>query len=114
MRFRQAVWALVREIPAGRVVTYGQIAALLGHGRAARAVGQALKRCPPGVPWHRVVNARGGISRRANVGHMLTQRILLQQEGVRVRGGILALSRHRWEGPRASRLPRRTPRCVSD
>ncbi|MBI2524775.1 MAG: MGMT family protein [Candidatus Rokubacteria bacterium] len=113
MQFRRAVWRLVREIPAGRVVTYGQIAALLGRKGAARAVGKAMTRCPPGVPWHRVVNARGGISRRANVESMLTQRILLQQEGVRVRGGIVAISRHRWGGPGGSGLPRRTPRCVS-
>jgi len=103
MRFRRAVDGLVREIPAGRVATYGQIAALLGCPRAARAVGHAMKRCPPGVPWHRVVNARGAISLRANVGSMVTQRILLQQEGVPVRGGRMALSRHRWDGPRGSR-----------
>jgi methylated-DNA-protein-cysteine methyltransferase related protein len=80
------------------VVTYGQIAALLGYPRAARAVGQAMRGCPPSLPWHRVVNARGGISLRGNVGSMLTQRILLEQEGVRVRRGRLALDRYRWTG----------------
>jgi methylated-DNA-protein-cysteine methyltransferase-like protein len=100
------VYALVRAIPPGRVATYGQIAALLGAPRAARAVGWAMKCCPPGVPWHRVVNARGGISLRANVEGMLTQRIRLVQEGVAVRRGRVSLARHRWAGrppgPRAS------------
>src|SRR5207247_826286 len=67
------VHQFVRRIPRGHVATYGHIAACLGHPRAARAVGWAMKHCPPGVPWHRVVNARGGISRRRNVGGMLTQ-----------------------------------------
>ncbi|HET7874946.1 MAG TPA: MGMT family protein, partial [Methylomirabilota bacterium] len=80
--FHRAVYRLVSQIPPGRVATYGQIAALLGHPRAARAVGMAMKRVPPGVPWQRVVNARGGISLRANVAGMLTQRLLLEREGV--------------------------------
>ena len=63
-RFRGAVYRFVRTIPRGRVVTYGQIAALLGAPRAARAVGMAMRHCPAGLPWHRVVNARGGISLR--------------------------------------------------
>jgi methylated-DNA-protein-cysteine methyltransferase related protein len=97
-RFHAAVYGLVRRIPRGHVMTYGQIAALLGYPRAARAVGQAMRHCPSSLPWHRVVNARGGISLRGNVGSMLTQRILLEQEGVRVRRGRLALVRYRWTG----------------
>ena len=42
-----------------------------------------MRHCPADLPWHRVVNASGGISLRANVGSMLTQRLLLEQEGVR-------------------------------
>jgi methylated-DNA-protein-cysteine methyltransferase related protein len=95
--FRVAVFALVRRIPAGQVVTYGQVAALLGRPRAARAVGGAMKRCPDDVPWHRVVNAQGGISRRRHEGSMLTQRIRLEQEGVRLRRGRVPLARYRWE-----------------
>jgi len=94
--FIGAVHGLVRRIPRGRIVTYGQIAASLGRPRAARAVGWAMKHCPAGVPWHRVVNARGGISRRPNVGSMLTQRLLLEQEGVPVRRGRVSLARHGW------------------
>jgi methylated-DNA-protein-cysteine methyltransferase related protein len=101
--FHAAVYRLVRQVPRGRVVTYGQVAALLGYPRAARAVGQAMRHCPPSLPWHRVVNARGGISVRGNVGSMLTQRILLEQEGVLVRRGRLALASYRWSGGRRGR-----------
>lgn len=99
----RAVYGLLRQIPRGQVATYGQIADLLGSPRAARAVGRAMRHCPPGVPWHRVVNARGGISLRGNVASMLTQRVLLEQEGVAVRRGRLRLDRHRWRGPRGRR-----------
>jgi len=102
-RFHAAVYRLVGRIPRGRVATYGQIAALLGYPRAARAVGQAMKQVPSHLPWHRVVNAHGGISLRANVGSMLTQRLLLEQEGVPVRRGRIRLAQHRWAGPRRGR-----------
>jgi methylated-DNA-protein-cysteine methyltransferase-like protein len=94
---------MVRRIPRGQVATYGQIAVMLGWPRAARAVGYAMRHCPPGVPWHRVVNASGGISLRANVSGMLTQRLLLEQEGVPVRKGRVRLDRHRWPGSRSRR-----------
>ena len=99
------MYRLVSRIPRGRVATYGQIAALLGAPRAARAVGYAMKRCPQGdgLPWHRVLNARGGISLRANVVGMLTQRLLLEREGLSLRNGRVDLQRCRWAGPR--RLP---------
>lgn len=101
-RFDRAVYRLVRMIPRGQVASYGQIAALLGTPRAARAVGQAMKRCPAGngVPWHRVINGRGGISLRANVGGMLTQRILLEQDGIRLVRQRVDLRRYRWRGPK--------------
>jgi methylated-DNA-protein-cysteine methyltransferase-like protein len=92
------VYRLVRRVPRGAVVTYGQIAAMLGAPRAARAVGGAMRRCPDDVPWHRVVNAQGGISRRRRLGSVLTQRIRLEQEGVPLRRGRVVLARCRWEG----------------
>jgi methylated-DNA-protein-cysteine methyltransferase-like protein len=101
--FHAAVYRLVGRIPRGQVATYGQIAALLGYPRAARAVGQAMKEVPPRVPWHRVVNAQGGISLRRNVGSMLTQRLLLEQEGVVVRRGRIRLPQYRWRGPGRTR-----------
>jgi len=97
LSFARAVWRLVRRIPRGRVATYGQIAALLGRPRAARAVGGAMRNCPGDVPWHRVVNASGGISRRARMDSMLTQRMLLIREGIPLRGGRVALRRYRWQ-----------------
>lgn len=62
-----------------------------------------MRHCPAVLPWHRVVNAAGGISLRANVGGMMTQRVLLEQEGVAVRRGRVRLDRHRWSGPHAPR-----------
>jgi methylated-DNA-protein-cysteine methyltransferase related protein len=94
--FRAAVHRLVRRIPRGRVATYGQLAALLGRPRSARAVGAAMRACPADLPWHRVVNAGGGISRRLHAGSMLTQRIRLEQEGVPLRRGRVPLDECRW------------------
>jgi methylated-DNA-protein-cysteine methyltransferase-like protein len=74
----------VRNVPAGKVASYGQIAELAGFEGHARQVGYALHALPPdsGVPWHRVVNAKGEISpRSAGDSHEL-QRILLEAEGV--------------------------------
>ena len=105
--FQRRVWRLVAKIPRGRVATYGQIAAWLGWPRRARMVGMEMRHCPPGVPWQRVVNASGGISLRAAAGSMLTQRILLQQEGVELRSGRVPLTRYRWQGPRKVAPPRR-------
>ena len=102
--FDRAVYRLVSQIPRGQVATYGQLAALLGYPRAARAVGDAMKRCPHDIPWQRVVNARGSISLRANVSGMITQRVRLEQEGVPFSQGRADLRLYRWKGPR--RLPR--------
>jgi methylated-DNA-protein-cysteine methyltransferase related protein len=86
MKGRNArVAAAVRRIPPGRVATYGQIAAAIGLQNAARQVGYALHELPQhsAVPWHRVINARGEVSRRSLAGAEFTQRMLLEREGVR-------------------------------
>jgi len=103
--FRAAVLELVRRIPRGRVATYGQLAAMLRRPRSARQVGQALRGADDGVPWHRVVNAQGSISRRSRTASMMTQRIRLEQEGVVFRRGRVVLARFRWQGA-AARRPR--------
>jgi methylated-DNA-protein-cysteine methyltransferase-like protein len=103
LSFARAVWRLVRRIPRGRVATYGQIAALLGRPRGARAVGWAMRHCPDDVPWHRVVNASGGISPRARMEGMVTQRLLLIREGVPLRRGRVALARYRWRAAAGGR-----------
>ena len=102
MTFKASVLALVARIPRGRVATYGQLAALAGKPRSARAVGQVMSRAD-GVPWHRVVNSQGGISRRSRMTGMVTQRIRLEQEGVVFRRGRVPLSLFRWHGGAAGR-----------
>ena len=92
------MYRFVRRVPRGFVVTYGQVAALVGAPRSARAVGGAMRHCPDDVPWHRVVNAQGRISRRRREAGMLTQRIRLEQEGVALRRGRVRLERYRWDG----------------
>jgi methylated-DNA-protein-cysteine methyltransferase-like protein len=93
------IYAVVRRVPRGRVATYGQVAALAALPRHARLVGYALNRLPPdsSVPWHRIVNAKGQISLRANgLGHEELQAQLLRREGVRLKEGTIALLRHQW------------------
>jgi methylated-DNA-protein-cysteine methyltransferase related protein len=60
--FRRRVEALVAQIPAGRVMTYGQLAVLCGNARAARIVGGIAHFGDPGLPWQRVVNKQGGLA----------------------------------------------------
>ena len=61
-RFSNLVESLVAQIPEGRVMTYGQIAALCGNSRAARIVGGIAHFGDPGLPWQRVVNKQGGLA----------------------------------------------------
>ncbi len=92
---------VVRRIPAGRVATYGQVAAEAGLPGRARQVGYAMAALPDGsdVPWHRVVNARGEISRRSGGSAFEEiQRVLLEAEGVRFNaGGRIDLNTFRWD-----------------
>ena len=60
--FRELVYAYVAKIPSGRVMTYGQLAALAGHPRAARIVGGIAHFGPDNLPWHRVVNQQGRLA----------------------------------------------------
>ncbi len=61
-QFKERVCALVAQIPVGRVMTYGQIAAHVGNARAARIVGGIAHFGDPDLPWHRVVNKQGGLA----------------------------------------------------
>ena len=81
--FLQKVELVVSQIPAGKVMTYGQVAQCIGEG-TARLVGMALSSLPKGssIPWHRVVNAKGGISPRANPQSSLEQIQRLLGEGL--------------------------------
>lgn len=78
-------YRVVRQVPRGRVITYGSVAALAGLPGRARQVGYALAATPDhlDLPWHRVLNARGAISRRRGAPeHERLQRVLLEAEGV--------------------------------
>ena len=96
------VYAVVRRIPRGKVATYGQVARLAGLGGDARQVGYALHALPARsrVPWHRVINSRGGISLHPRDGGDVTQRLMLEKEGVRFNaGGRTDLKRFGWIAP---------------
>lgn len=111
-----AIYRIVRRIPAGKVATYGQIAALAGLATGARLVGYALHALPGGssVPWHRVVNAHGALSLiRSSPAAGVEQRIRLTREGVTfdARGRVVlerCLWRPRWDQKRT--VPARPPR----
>lgn len=105
--FNMAVWKIARQIPAGKVATYGQIASYIPPLKGispedfqafrARWAGHAMAACPPDVPWQRVINSQGKISGRPGAD---TQRRLLEAENVvfdaRER---VDLKRYGWEGP---------------
>lgn len=94
------IYHVVRQVPRGRVVTYGQVAHLAGLGGHARQVGYALHSLPEGsdVPWQRVINARGEVSPRSAPGWDAVQRRLLEEEGVAFDDrGRVDLERFRWE-----------------
>ena len=92
------IYRAVMNIPAGRVATYGQIAAMAGNGNAARVVGNALHGNPaPGIiPCHRVVNAQGRLAPAFAFGGDEAQRRLLEAEGVEVTDHHVDLARFQW------------------
>lgn len=103
-RFHRLVYRVVVRVPRGKVVTYGQVAAILGQPRAARAVGGALRALSGAflntVPWQRVISASGRCTHRDGLAASV-QRDLLEREGVRFdRLGHVDLKRVRWRGPR--------------
>lgn len=79
--FAQAVEEMVRQIPAGRVMTYGQLAALAGSPLAARIVGGIAHFGDPNIPWQRVVNKQGGLA-RGYPGGRASHKAALELEGV--------------------------------
>ena len=92
------IYARVRRIPAGRVCTYGHIARLVG-GCSARQVGYAMAALPEGsrVPWQRVINAKGEISRRRHGNGADNQRARLLAEQIRFdSNGRIDLRRYGW------------------
>ena len=95
------VYALLKQVPYGKVVTYGQIAMMLGAPRMARQVGYALHVNPElgVIPCHRVVNRFGGLSPAFAFGGDNQQRILLEGEGVTfLEDGRVDMKKHMWYG----------------
>ena len=93
------IYKIVRQIPAGTVATYGQVARLAGIPRHARQVGYALNTASREMklPWHRVINARGEISKRADANDEALQRYLLEEEGVEFDlNGRVSLKQYQW------------------
>jgi len=79
--FQKAVWSHVRQIPPGKVTTYGNIATALGKpDGTALAVGSALRQCPPDVPWWRVVRAGGHLIVAGDF--RFAQIVMLESEGI--------------------------------
>lgn len=106
--FFETVWLIVRQIPRGKVSSYGQIASMIPpapdsdaeqHLRLApRWVGTAMRKVDDDVPWQRVINSQGKISLPDDVG--LRQRALLEAEGIQFsKAGVVDLEQYGWEGP---------------
>ena len=97
MKKTEAIWALVRKIPHGRVMSYGGIAEKLEmEGVTARVVGWAMSESPEGVPWWRVVNSKGecSVDRGSRVKR---QQRKLEAEGVKFSpAGRLSMTKYRW------------------
>ncbi len=109
--FNHTVWEIACQVPAGRVSTYGQIAAMIPPpggmlppdyaAWGARWVGGAMASCPDNVPWQRIINSQGAISQRPGPGPA-RQRQMLEEEGVVFdEKGRVDLARFGWEGPDA-------------
>ena len=110
------VYELVRDIPSGKVMTYGGIAALISkpesmdplayHRIRARWVGYALKSCPEDVPWWRVVNAKGQVSLRMGHGPHI-QPLMLEEEGITLNSdGSVDLETFLWDPTISKSNPR--------
>jgi len=98
MDFTTRVLDIIRSVPPGHVVTYGQVAALAGYPRRARHVGHALRGCPADVPWYRVLGAGGSI----RVDPPQRQLELLRGEGVITQSCRISLAKYQWKpGPLA-------------
>lgn len=98
MTFRDQVYALIRTIPKGKVATYGQVAALVGSPKAARAVGMCMKTNPdaPHTPCHRIVASNGSLHGYSGKDGVQGKRRMLLKEGVQFIGDKVDLSVSLW------------------
>ena len=95
---KQRIWGVVGRIPAGRVVSYGEVARLAGLVGGGRYVGYVMKNLPPGskLPWHRVVNGRGRLSFPPGSESYKRQKSRLEAEGVVFTDERLSLKHYGW------------------
>ena len=95
--YRNRVFQIVRRIPAGRVMTYGQLAEILGEGYTARTVGFVMHTAGDEDPWHRVINSQGGCSTGRVILPPDKQQRMLEAEGVHFDArGRCDLGKYRW------------------
>ena len=96
----EKIYSVVRQIPRGRVASYGQVAALAGNPRWSRVVGYALhvNPDPEGIPCYRVVTKSGGLSEAFAFGGINVQRELLERDGVEFTpDGRVVMEKYRWK-----------------
>lgn len=96
----EKIYEVVKDIPYGRVASYGQVAALAGNRRLARIVGYALhvNPNPETIPCYRVVTVKGEVSKAFAFGGENRQRELLEQEGVQfLTNGVVDMKQYQWE-----------------
>ena len=95
----ELIYDVVKQIPKGKVATYGQVASLAGNKRWSRVVGYALHSNPDPetIPCHRVVNRLGEVSKAFAFGGENKQIALLREEGVEVEGTRVDLEKYRWQ-----------------
>ena len=112
--YYEHIWTLVRQVPYGLVVTYGQVAQMIPIPEGvdpqdyktfgSRWVGNGMAACPPDVPWQRVINSQGKISKRPGAAE---QRRLLEAEGVEFnKSDKIDLKLYQWKGPGHEAPPR--------
>ena len=92
-KFDNAIWKVVSQIAAGRVMAYGEVARAAGYPRHARMVSRAMSRSPDALPWHRVVKSDRTIAFAVASEPYLYQQKLLLKEGVKIESGkVIPLS----------------------
>lgn len=95
---REALYMTLAQVPAGKVLSYGQLAELAGLGRAARWVGRSLSQLPAGssLPWHRIIAASGRLSLPAHSPSGEEQRARLRAEGIAIHNDRVDIRRYGW------------------
>ncbi|ASD62304.1 MGMT family protein [Bdellovibrio bacteriovorus] len=115
--FSEKVLKLIKKIPAGKVATYGQIAALAGKPQGSRAVAWLLHSCSEShdLPWQRVLNSKGKISFPPGTKSYRQQKKLLVSEGVRFgEGDVIEMSLFQWKKkPVSAKVSAKKPRMFS-